>query len=58
MLQKDDRHDVPLENYAPPQAPQEEYRPRPVWQLVLAGFLALVVLFGFLGVCYWMIFYR
>lgn len=40
------------------QTPQEEYRPRPVRQLVLAWVLIAIVLFGFLGTCYWMIFFE
>ena len=38
--------------------PQEKYRKRPVWQLILAWALIAVVLFAFFGVCYWMMNYR
>ena len=38
--------------------PKEEYRKRPVWQLILAWALIAVVLFAFIGVCYWMMNYR
>lgn len=33
----------------------QKYTPRPKSQLVLAWVLAAVVLFAFLGTCYWMI---
>ena len=40
------------------QAPEQEgYTPRPKWQLVLAWILAVIVVFAFLGTCYWMMFY-
>ena len=37
---------------------QGEYTPRPKHQIVLAWVLAAVVLFAFLGTCYWLIFGR
>ena len=40
------------------QKPQEHYTPRPKSQIVLAWVLAAVVLFAFLGTCYWLIFGR
>ena len=41
------------------QAPVEEkkYTPRPKGQLILAWVMIAVVLFAFLGTCYWMVFY-
>lgn len=36
---------------------KENYTPRPKKQLVLAWILIAVVLFGFFGMCYWMVFY-
>lgn len=39
------------------EAPKEPYRPRPLRQLILAWVLIAIVLFGFLGTCYWMIHY-
>ena len=43
----------------PQEEPQkQEYKPRPAHQLVLAWVLAGIVLFGFHGTCYWMIFYE
>lgn len=40
------------------QKPREHYTPRPKSQIVLAWVLAAVVLFAFLGTCYWLIFGR
>lgn len=34
-----------------------EYTPRPKSQIILAWILAGVVIFAFLGTCYWMMFY-
>ena len=51
-------HTRPLESYAPKEEAPKEYKPRPVWQLILAWVLIAVVLFAFLGVCYWMMFYK
>ena len=34
---------------------KEKYTPRPKRQLVLAWVLIAVVLFAFLGMCYWMV---
>lgn len=41
------------------QAPEhkEKYTPRPKRQLILAWVLIAIVLFAFLGMCYWMINY-
>ena len=38
------------------QSEKKEYIPRPKSQLVLAWVLIGVVLLGFLGMCYWMMF--
>ena len=41
------------------QVPEEKkpYTPRPKGHLILAWLLIVVVLFAFLGMCYWMIAY-
>ena len=46
-----------LENFSQEQQPsdKERYSPRPKGHLILAWALIAVVLFGFLGMCYWMI---
>ncbi len=47
-----------LEHYSAGQQPdgeQKPYTPRPKGQLILAWVLIAVVLFGFLGTCYWMV---
>ena len=36
---------------------KQEYTPRPKSQIILAWILAAVVIFAFLGTCYWMAFY-
>lgn len=36
---------------------KEKYTPRPKRQLILAWVLIAIVLFAFLGMCYWMINY-
>lgn len=36
---------------------KKEYTPRPKSQIVLAWILAVIVIFAFLGTCYWMMFY-
>ena len=36
---------------------KQEYKPRPIGHLILAWALIAVVLFAFLGTCYWMINY-
>ena len=38
--------------------PDEGYKPRPKWQTVFALILAIIVVFAFLGTCYWMMFGR
>lgn len=42
-----------------PENDQEKkvYHPRPVWHSVLAWLLIAIVLFAFLGTCYWLAFY-
>lgn len=35
---------------------QQKYTPRPKSQIVLAWILVAVVLFAFLGTCYWLMF--
>ncbi len=37
---------------------KEEYVPRPRWQRVLAWLCAGAVLCAFLGVCYWLAFWK
>lgn len=46
-----------LEHISQEQTPEdkEKYTPRPMGHLILAWALIAVVLFGFLGMCYWMI---
>jgi len=47
-----------LEFYSAQQQNQEEkkeYTPRPLSHHIVAWLLIAVVLFGFLGMCYWMI---
>ena len=39
------------------QQEQNKYKPRPIRHLILAWILIAVVLFAFLGTCYWMINY-
>ena len=49
-----------LEQISAAQQPADEekkYTPRPLWHIILAWFLIAVVLFGFFGVCYWMVMY-
>lgn len=41
-----------------PENEPEKYVKRPLHQVVLAWFLIAVVLFGFLGTCYWLAFGR
>ena len=36
---------------------KEPYTPRPKLQLVVAGVLIAIVLFAFIGMCYWMAVY-
>ncbi len=45
-----------LEHLSSENRPEEnKYQPRPIRQLVLAWVLIAIVLFAFLGTCYWMI---
>ena len=37
---------------------QPSYTPRPLYHLVLAWVLIVVVVFAILGTCYWMVAYR
>lgn len=48
-----------LESYSDQQQPQEKkpYTPRPKYQLVIAWVLIAIVIFAFLGTCYWMVAY-
>lgn len=36
----------------------EGYTPRPKYQIVLAWILAIIVIFAFLGTCYWLAFFK
>ena len=54
-----DEHSTERLDYTSAQRQQKEethYTPRPKFHIVLAWVLAAVVLFAFLGTCYWMIF--
>ena len=45
-----------LENYSSDQLQeQNKYKPRPLGHVILAWVLIAIVLFAFLGTCYWMI---
>lgn len=49
-----------LENYSTKQQKQEEkqqYTPRPKSHLIVAWVLIAIVIFAFLGMCYWMVAY-
>lgn len=49
-----------LEGYSDREKKAEEkepYTPRPRYQLVIAWVLIAIVLFAFLGTCYWMVAY-
>lgn len=48
-----------LEQFSNEQLPKEKkkYTPRPKGQLALAWVLIAIVLFAFLGMCYWMVAY-
>lgn len=48
-----------LEHYSAGQKPEEPEKahPRPFWHRLLSWFLIAVVLFAFLGTCYWLAFY-
>ena len=37
---------------------QEGYTPRPLMHRIVSWLLIVVVLFAFLGTCYWLAFYR
>ena len=46
-----------LEHFSAGQQPEQEQQPytkRPIGHIILAWVLVAVVLFGFLGSCYWM----
>ena len=50
-----------LEHFSSEQQQGEEkkaYFARPKWQLVLAWVAIAIVLFAFLGTCYWLAFYE
>ena len=49
MLQSKSREQQPLQS--------EGYTPRPKYQIILAWILAIIVIFAFLGTCYWLAFY-
>ena len=40
-----------------PVGEEKKYTPRPLRHIIVAWLLIAVVLFGFLGVCYWMVMY-
>lgn len=48
-----------LEAYSDQQQSQnkDRYTPRPKYQLVIAWVLIAIVIFAFLGTCYWMVAY-
>lgn len=48
-----------LEHFSSEQTPQEpqEHQGRPLSHRILSWMLIIIVLFGFLGTCYWLAFY-